>query len=54
MMGLAGFVSVQVLTPLAVFFVALSFIVVWMVTKLLRYLSRQQAASVACGSGEAA
>ncbi len=54
MMGLAGFVSVQVLTPLAVFFVALSFIVVWMVTKLLRYLSQQQAANVACGSGEAA
>ena len=54
MMGLAGFVSVQVLTPLAVFFVALSFIVVWMVTKLLRYLTQQQAASVACGSGEAA
>jgi hypothetical protein len=43
-----------VLTPLAVFFVALSFIVVWMVTKLLRYLSRQQAAPVVCGSGEAA
>ncbi len=54
MMGLAGFVSVQVLTPLAVFFVALSFIVVWMVTKLLRYLTQQQAARVACGSGEAA
>ncbi|MDF3094231.1 multidrug effflux MFS transporter [Burkholderia semiarida] len=54
MMGLAGFVSIHVLTPLAVFFVALSFIVVWMVTKLLRHLSRQQAASVVCGSGEAA
>lgn len=54
MMGLAGFVSIHVLTPLAVFFVALSFIVVWMVTKLLRYLSRQQAAPVVCGSGEAA
>ncbi|WP_269508485.1 multidrug effflux MFS transporter [Burkholderia sp. IMCC1007] len=54
MMGLAGFVSIHVLTPLAVFFVALSFIVVWMVTKLLRYLSQQQAATVACGSGEAA
>jgi len=25
-----------------------------MVTKLLRYLTQQQAASVACGSGEAA
>ncbi|KWF37799.1 multidrug effflux MFS transporter [Burkholderia pseudomultivorans] len=54
MMGLAGFVSVQVLTPLAVFFVALSLVVVWMVTKLLRYLTQQQAASVACGSGEVA
>jgi MFS family permease len=54
MMGLAGFVSIHVLTPLAVFFVALSFIVVWMVTKLLRYLSQQQAAPVVCGSGEAA
>ena len=54
MMGLAGFVSIQVLTPLAVFFVALSFIVVWMVTKLLRYLTQQHAATVACGSGEAA
>ncbi|MCA8019761.1 multidrug effflux MFS transporter [Burkholderia metallica] len=56
MMGLAGFVSIHVLTPLAVFFVALSCIVVWMVTKLLRYLSQQQApaAPVACGSGEAA
>ncbi|KML19466.1 MULTISPECIES: multidrug effflux MFS transporter [Burkholderia] len=56
MMGLAGFVSIHVLTPLAVFFVALSCIVVWMVTKLLRYLSQQQAqaAPVACGRGEAA
>ena len=43
MMGLAGFVSIHVLTPLAVFFVVLSCIVVWMVTKLLRYLSQQQA-----------
>lgn len=56
MMGLAGFVSIHVLTPLAVFFVVLSCIVVWMVTKLLRYLSQQQAkaASVVCGREEAA
>ncbi|AOJ78319.1 multidrug effflux MFS transporter [Burkholderia ubonensis] len=53
MMGLAGFVSVQVLTPLAVFFVVLAFVVVWMVTKLLRHLTQQQPVSVACASGEA-
>ncbi|WP_250455008.1 multidrug effflux MFS transporter [Caballeronia sp. ATUFL_M2_KS44] len=40
MMGLAGFVSVQVLTPLAVFFVLLAFTVVGMVTKLLRHLEQ--------------
>jgi MFS family permease len=43
MMGLAGFVSVQVLTPLAGFFVILAFTVVWMVTKLLRHLAQMQA-----------
>jgi Bcr/CflA subfamily drug resistance transporter len=40
MMGLAGFVSVQILTPLAVFFVALSLTVVLMVKLLLRHLDR--------------
>src|SRR5206468_3340991 len=44
MMGLAGFVSVQVLTPLAAFFVVLGVTVVWMVGKLLRYLERVDAA----------
>jgi MFS family permease len=39
MMGLAGFVSVQVLTPLAGFFVILAITVSWMVTKLLRHLA---------------
>jgi DHA1 family 2-module integral membrane pump EmrD-like MFS transporter len=42
MMGLAGFLSVQVLTPLAVFFVILAFGVVGMVTKLLRHLAQLQ------------
>jgi DHA1 family 2-module integral membrane pump EmrD-like MFS transporter len=42
MMGLAGFMSVQVLTPLAVFFVLLAVTVVGMVTKLLRHLARLQ------------
>jgi DHA1 family 2-module integral membrane pump EmrD-like MFS transporter len=42
MMGLAGFVSVQVLTPLAVFFVMLALTVVVMVTKLLRHLAQLQ------------
>src|SRR5579875_3562371 len=41
MMGLAGFVSVQVLTPLAVFFLLVGLTVVWMVSKLLRYLQAQ-------------
>jgi len=49
MMGLAGFVSVHVLTPLAVFFVVLALTVVVMVTKLLRYLERMQAEAVASG-----
>lgn len=49
MMGLAGFVSVHVLTPLAVFFVILALTVVVMVTKLLRYLERMQAEAVASG-----
>ncbi|WP_321913638.1 MULTISPECIES: multidrug effflux MFS transporter [unclassified Paraburkholderia] len=56
MMGLAGFVSVHVLTPLAVFFVVLAFTVVLMVTKLLRHLAQSQAAAAALAqrSGEAA
>ncbi|MEM5313550.1 multidrug effflux MFS transporter [Paraburkholderia sp. JHI869] len=55
MMGLAGFVSVHVLTPLAVFFVVLALTVVVMVTKLLRHLAQSQAAAaLAQRSGEAA
>ncbi|WP_233833550.1 multidrug effflux MFS transporter [Paraburkholderia sp. ZP32-5] len=54
MMGLAGFVSVQILTPLAVFFVILAFVVVVMVTKLLRHLAQSQPAAVARAGGEAA
>jgi Bcr/CflA subfamily drug resistance transporter len=54
MMGLAGFVSVHVLTPLAVFFVLLALTVVVMVSKLLRHLAQNQAAAVAQRSGEAA
>ncbi|WP_431824952.1 multidrug effflux MFS transporter [Burkholderia sp. F1] len=54
MMGLAGFVSVQVLTPLAVFFVILALTVVVMVTKLLRHLAQMQPAAVVRGSGEVA
>ncbi|MBV8260486.1 MAG: multidrug effflux MFS transporter [Paraburkholderia sp.] len=54
MMGLAGFVSVHVLTPLAVFFVLLAFTVVAMVTKLLRHLAQNEAAVLAQRSGEAA
>ncbi|HEY2023725.1 multidrug effflux MFS transporter [Paraburkholderia sp.] len=52
MMALAGFVSVQVLTPLALFFVVLAFVVVVMVTKLLRHLAQAQPAAVARASGE--
>ncbi len=54
MMGLAGFVSVQVLTPLAVFFVILALTVVVMVTKLLRHLAQTQPAAVVRGGSEAA
>ena len=46
MMGLAGFVSVQVLTPLAVFFVILAFTVVMMVTLLLRHLEQGRGKTV--------
>ncbi|MGF7136994.1 Bcr/CflA subfamily drug resistance transporter [Paraburkholderia sp. EB58] len=52
MMGLAGFVSVQVLTPLAVFFVILALIVVGMVTKLLRHLAQLQSEAVVCRGSE--
>ncbi|BAN26205.1 multidrug effflux MFS transporter [Caballeronia insecticola] len=55
MMGLAGFVSVQILTPLAVFFVLLALTVVTMVTLLLRHLEQEQAvAAVACTKADAA
>jgi Bcr/CflA subfamily drug resistance transporter len=54
MMGLAGFVSVQVLTPLAVFFVILALAVVGMVTKLLRHLAQLQPEAAVRPSGEAA
>ncbi|MEW6343811.1 MAG: multidrug effflux MFS transporter [Paraburkholderia sp.] len=54
MMGLAGFVSVQELTPLAVFFVILALTVVAMVTKLLRHLAQLQPKAVVPPSGEAA
>ena len=49
MMGLAGFVSIHVLLPLALFFLLLAMTVVVMVTKLLRYLERMQAEAVASG-----
>ena len=54
MMGLAGFVSVQELTPLAVFFVILALTVVGMVTKLLRHLAQLQPAATVSGRGETA
>lgn len=44
MMGLAGFVSVHALMPLAIFFVILAVTVVAMVTKLLRHLNLLQLA----------
>lgn len=54
MMGLAGFVSVHVLLPLAVFFVILACTVVVMVTKLLRYLAQEQGERVGYRRGETA
>src|ERR1700727_325093 len=54
MMGFAGFLSVQVLTPLAVFFVILAFGVVWMVTKLLRHLAQLQPDAAVRRSGKVA
>jgi DHA1 family 2-module integral membrane pump EmrD-like MFS transporter len=52
-MGLAGFLSLQSLTPLAAFFVILALIVVAMVTKLLRHLAQAQPEAVARCSSEA-
>lgn len=54
MMSLAGFVSVQILAPLALFFVVLALVVVLMVSKLLRHLAQVQPVAAAAGSGEAA
>lgn len=54
MMGLAGFVSVQILAPLAVFFVILAFTVVTMVTLLLRHLEQSQDARAVRGGADAA
>ncbi|RQR65909.1 MFS transporter [Burkholderia sp. Bp9126] len=54
MMGLAGFVSVHELMPLALFFVILAVTVVVMVTKLLRHLAQHEQGAAVCGSGEAA
>jgi MFS family permease len=54
MMALAGFVSVQILAPLALFFVILAFVVVVMVTKLLRHLAQEQPGAVVRANGEAA
>ncbi|WP_246792119.1 multidrug effflux MFS transporter [Burkholderia perseverans] len=54
MMGLAGFVSVHNLTPLAVFFVILAAVVVAMVTKLLRHLAQPAPTRIVCKAGEAA
>jgi len=44
MMGLAGFVSIHSLTPMAVFFVIVGVIMVGMVGKLLQYLKQPPAA----------
>lgn len=52
MMGLAGFVSVQVLTPLAIFFVILAFTVVVMTTKLLQHLAQLEGDAVVPRSRE--
>ncbi|SAL05524.1 Bcr/CflA subfamily drug resistance transporter [Caballeronia calidae] len=54
MMGLAGFVSVQILAPLAVFFVILAFTVVMMVTLLLRHLEQSQDGRAVRGGADAA
>ena len=54
LMGLAGFVSVQILTPLAVFFVIVAFVVVLMVTKLLRHLEQERPVAAVCAGSEVA
>ncbi|WP_028228876.1 multidrug effflux MFS transporter [Paraburkholderia ferrariae] len=54
MMALAGFVSVQILAPLAGFFVIVAFTVVWMVTKLLRHLAQLQTGAVVRNGREVA
>jgi len=54
MMALAGFVSVQILAPLALFFVILAFTVVAMVTLLLRHLEQSQATRTMRGGADAA
>ncbi|MBU9167189.1 multidrug effflux MFS transporter [Burkholderia gladioli] len=54
MMGLAGFVSVRELTPLAVFFVILAAVVVVMVGKLLRHLAQAKPQQPVACRGETA
>ncbi|MDN7496254.1 multidrug effflux MFS transporter [Burkholderia gladioli] len=54
MMGLAGFVSVRELTPLAVFFVILAAVVVVMVGKLLRHLAQAKPQQPMACRGETA
>lgn len=54
MMGLAGFVSVRELTPLAVFFVILAVVVVVVVGKLLRHLGRAKPQQPVACRGETA
>jgi DHA1 family 2-module integral membrane pump EmrD-like MFS transporter len=53
-MGLVGFLSVQILAPLAVFFVILAFGVVAMVTKLMRHLAQLPPVATVSQSEEAA
>lgn len=52
MMGLAGFVSIDRLTPLAVFFVILAFTVVLMIRKLLHYLGEPAGIAAPAASSE--
>ncbi|CAM2155777.1 MFS transporter, DHA1 family, multidrug resistance protein [Pararobbsia alpina] len=53
-MALAGFVSVQILTPLAVFFVILALAVVVVVTKLLKHLAEVESENAARPTASAA
>jgi len=46
MMGLAGFVSIHSLTPMAVFFVIVGLIMVVMVSKLLQYLEQPSGTAI--------